>query len=141
MCVDDDDIGGLDSPKPLPPIDDKDVTPRRKVIGKIKDSNDVDAFRFTGNDTTFALLEPYAKINVAGAELCLLAKCTNATTEVTKCTKGSKRTEGGLEGCCGSSEASFELNCDGPVTDTADYTIVVRSTSLMCTSYEVEYSL
>jgi hypothetical protein len=141
-CIDTEDIGGADSPISLPGIDDKDVTPLRKVSGILKDRDDADAWTYVGTDAFGGFTNATAKISIAGAEVCLLAKCPNGkATIITKCDKGMRRTEGMLEGCCGTTEVAFDPDCDNTTNDTAQFTIIVRTVGLTCAPYTVEYGL
>jgi hypothetical protein len=108
------------------------------VSGTIQTTDDVDYFRFHGDDTAFCRQGGYASTSAA-VRLCMLPKCNDGTYPSMTCTKGTKATVDGKPMCCVSSGGAVEIdfNCSG-TDDSADVYLRVSSTTA-CRAYKVDY--
>jgi hypothetical protein len=108
------------------------------VSGVIQTTDDVDYFRFHGEDTTLCRQGAYAATSGA-VRLCMLPKCDDGTYPAITCTKGTKSTVDGRSMCCVASGGAVEIdfNCSG-IDDSADVYLRVSSASA-CRSYSVDY--
>ena len=129
----------------LDPITDDDGQ-GSMVSGELQSTTDIDWFRYEGSDTTFAVVSPYAQINVNSLELCMYAECINGleNTSVT-CNEGTTQqpSPNGRPGCCGTDTGGFELNlsCGGTFSDDSAliFISVDGSEPGVCQEYTVSY--
>lgn len=130
----------------LPPINDDDSS-QTSVAGELANPGDVDFFRYEGSDEAFAVVGPYAQVNINALELCIYAECTNGleNTEVS-CQEGTTQqpSPGGRPGCCASNTSGFEidLGCmSGAFGDDSAliYMSVTGSEPGICQEYSLTY--
>lgn len=143
-CADPDDLGGIESPKQLSPIDDKDASPPHKVGGIISSERDADAYSFVGNDVSFAVMGLKANTNLPNAELCVFIKCVGGTTKLNSCVKGTqKNSDLGYPGCCDATAVELDHNCTGlgQVNDSVNVTMTLTPKVDMCSPYFIEYNM
>ena len=129
----------------LDPITDDDDQ-GSMISGELEAATDIDWFRYEGSDTTFAIVGPYAQVNVNALELCMYAECLNGleVTEVT-CNEGTTQqpSPNGRPGCCGTNTGGFEigLSCGGTFSDDSAliFISVAGSEPGVCQEYTVTY--
>ena len=129
----------------LDPITDDDDQ-GTMVQGELQSANDIDWFRYEGTDTSFAIVGPYAQVNVNALELCIHAECLNGleNTDVT-CNEGTtlQPSPNGRPGCCGTDTGGFEisLSCGGTLSDDSAliYMSVSGSEPGVCQEYTLTY--
>ena len=130
-CVDNDDPGGSENTaNKLPATDDCDDK-FKSVKGVLNGAVDVDFYKVSGADKAGCKLETQFGSSTSGVELCVYARCKNATKNaVTGCAQGVEDTSLiGMKGCCAAApaKATPEWDCDGFTdNDSADFTIRVR---------------
>jgi hypothetical protein len=130
----------------LDPITDDDDQ-GSMVSGELQSPNDIDWFRYEGTDTSFAIVGPYAQVNVNALELCIYAECVNGleNTDVT-CNEGTtlQPSPNGRPGCCGMDTGGFEisLSCGGTLSDDSAliYMSVAGSEPGVCQEYTLTYN-
>lgn len=105
------------------------------VSGTLETPDDVDYFRFHGEDTVLCRQGAVAS-TTSSVRLCMLPKCDDGTYPAITCTKGLKSTVDGRAMCCGTS-LDVDFNCSG-TNDSADVYLRVSGTSV-CKSYVVSY--
>jgi hypothetical protein len=145
-CDDPEDLGGLDSPKNIGSIDDKDADPWHKTGGIISSGRDVDAYSFVGRDATGGIIDLRAKMALPNAELCVFIRCVSGKdkTNLKSCKKGTMKTgDQGDPGCCSPSEVELDYDCTGiiQVDDSVNVLMSVTPKADMCVPYVVEYNM
>lgn len=145
-CVDPDDPGGAENvAKQLPATDDCDNT-LKTVKGVANGAVDVDFYKLSGTDKFGCSLDTEFSIT-GGVELCVYARCKNATTDaVSGCAQGTMQTNPttGMKGCCasGPNKATPQWDCSGITdNDSADFIIRVKpsGSSGACLAYSLSY--
>lgn len=124
--------------------DDDDGT---MLAGELEAPTDIDWFLYEGEDTSFAIVSPFAQVNINDLELCIHAECVNGleNTEVS-CNKGTtlQPSPGGRPGCCGTNTSGFEISmsCGGTFTDDSAliYMSVAGSEPGVCQEYTLTYN-
>ncbi|MCR9161527.1 MAG: hypothetical protein NXI35_12635 [bacterium] len=114
---------------------------------ELEAATDIDWFRYEGSDTAFAIVGPYAQVNVNALELCIYAECLNGleNTDVT-CNEGTTQqpSPNGRPGCCGTDSGGFEINlsCGGVISDESAlvFMSVAGSEPGVCQEYTVTYN-
>ena len=145
-CVDNDDPGGAENvAKALPNTDDCDDN-FKTVKGVLNGAVDVDFYKMSGQDKAGCNVETEFGTSTAGAEICVYARCKNATANaVSGCTHGTLDTSVvGMKGCCaaGPNKATPEWDCSGITdNDSADFMIRIRQAagSDKCLPYTFSY--
>lgn len=129
----------------LPPITDDDDQ-GDMLTGELEAAQDIDWFRYEGDDTALAIVGPYAQVNVNALELCIYAECLNGleNTDVS-CNEGTtlQPSPNGRPGCCGSNTSGFEisLSCGGTFSDDSAqiFMSVTGSDPGVCQEYTLSY--
>ena len=119
--------------------DGSDGDPVEAFGSLIDDATDVDWFTFHGLDVFGGVVAP--GVEFAGdISVCLYADCDVGETEV-ECSDGSAGSvsEGGLSGCCSSSDFTIDLNCSGTSSDDAQVYLRIDSDSLECEPYSLGF--
>jgi hypothetical protein len=130
-CVDNDDPGSSENvAKQLAGTDDCD-NDFKTVKGVLNGAVDVDFYKMSGQDKAGCSLDTEFSSPTAGVELCVYARCKNATANaVTGCTNGVEDTSVvGMKGCCAAApnKATPEWDCSGLLdNDSADFMIRIR---------------
>jgi hypothetical protein len=145
-CVDNDDPGSNETnAKQLPKTDDCDNN-FKTVKGVLNGPVDIDFYKMSADDKFGCSLATEFGSSTAGAELCVYARCKNATKNaVTGCAQGVEDTSIiGMKGCCAAapSKATPEWDCDGFTdNDSADFIIRVKQVagSNKCLPYSFTY--
>ena len=112
------------------------------VTGILDGDEDVDWFRYDGDDVSLCNVNPARTIAAdAGLRLCKFAECVEGETEL-DCPKGTTQTNSpdGRLGCC--ADASFELsdiNCTGTLDDDAAVFLRVDQGQAQCVAYTLTY--
>ena len=139
-CVDSDDASGNElSGKSFSTTDGIDTA--TTVRGIMNGASDVDWYRGTVTDTSFALLQPNIQNATSGTQLCAFVKCAGATSVT--CSTGSAATsETGESGCCISGVGALtpKWNCTGTLNDSAMVSFRVKNAgSNACLPYSFSY--
>lgn len=149
-CKDDGDAASTPAlAKKLPETDDcnQDMI---SVSGTMNGGVDVDYYSLSALDKGISLSHPAGckldtafATKTAGTEICVFARCKNATDNtVSGCAEGKETTsENGWKGCCGTT-ALPTLDCSGfNDNDSSDFLIRIKSTTTdnKCTPYKFEY--
>lgn len=118
------------------------------VEGVLAGANDVDWFYYTGDDSSFCVVDPSRALTQSedGLRLCKFVRCTDssATTEFS-CPSGTtpETSPEGRDGCCGSSAFDIgDLNCTGSLDESAEVYIRIDqpdATSATCNGYTLTY--
>lgn len=140
-CVDSDDASGSElSGKPSSTTDGIDTA--TTVHGIMNGASDVDWYRVSVSDTSFALLQPNIQSATSGTQLCAFVKCGGGSTTVS-CSAGSAATsELGEAGCCvnGAGALKPSWNCAGTLNDSATVSLRVKNTGAnACLPYSFSY--
>ncbi len=115
--------------------------------GELEAPTDIDWFRYEGDDTAFAVVSPYAQVNINDLELCIHAECLNGleNTEVS-CNEGTtlQPSPNGRPGCCGINTGGFDISmsCGGTFSDDSAliYMSVTGSEPGVCQEYTLTYN-
>ncbi len=146
-CIDNDDPGGAENvAKQLPATDDCDNN-LKTVKGVMNGAVDVDFYKLSGTDKGGCSLATEFSVASAGVELCVYARCKNATADaVSGCAQGVMSTNAatGMKGCCtnGPGKATPNWDCSGITDDdSADFLIRVKSSGSTdaCIAYSFSY--
>jgi hypothetical protein len=145
-CVDSDDPGSSETnAKQLAKTDDCD-NGFKTVKGVLNGPVDVDFYKMSADDKFGCSLATEFSSPTAGAEICVYARCKNATENaVTGCAQGVEDTSIiGMKGCCAAapSKATPEWDCSGITdNDSADFIIRVKQVagSNKCLPYTFAY--
>jgi hypothetical protein len=145
-CVDNDDPGSAENvAKQLPAMDDCDNN-FKTVKGVLNGAVDVDFYKVSGTDKAGCNLDTEFSSNTSGAEICVYARCKNATANaVTGCAQGVEDTSViGMKGCCAAApgKATPEWDCDGITdNDSADFMIRIKPApnTDKCLPYQFSY--
>ena len=129
----------------LPAINDCDVN-SGTVTSVVSGTADVDYFSYEGTDAVACVVDPTAKLDVDGLELCVLATCKTGTTSLLSCSGGATAATdvpSGAVGCCAEGTAPVSTNFDCTGGDDAA-TIVMRvkrpaGGENTCAPYVLEY--
>lgn len=129
----------------LPPITDDDDM-GDQLDSELEAPGDIDWFAYEGDDTSFAIVGPYARVNINALELCIYAECLSGLgdTEVT-CNDGTTQqpSPNGRPGCCGMDTGGFDINlsCGGTFSDdnAQIFMSVTGSEPGICQEYTLEY--
>jgi hypothetical protein len=130
----------------LPNTDDNDEN-FKPVSGVISTPVDVDLYKLSGADVSFAELDTGFPLTTPGVELCVFVHCANAggaVTPVTGCNAGTKQIEPASkwEGCCatGPSDPTPAWDCSG-TDDSSDFLLRVSPTpsTSACQAYSFSY--
>ena len=142
-CVDDSNSEPNESQvaaRDLGGIDDDDAS-GGTFCGVLQGDDDVDWFKFTGNDVLFNYVDPTRQILTDGAaRLCVYAQCKGGGTSV-GCDGGTSKATAplGQAGCCGEGTVAPSLDCDG-LDDSATIWISVENVAaLACVGYQLDY--
>ncbi|MBX3258397.1 MAG: hypothetical protein KIS78_00910 [Labilithrix sp.] len=146
QCIDNDDPGASENvAKVLPDTDDCDNS-YKTVKGVAKGAVDVDFYKLSATDKFGCSLDTDFEGKTAGTELCVYARCKNATSNaVTGCAQGvfMPPNDIGMRGCCAAApgRAVPQWDCDGFTdNDSADFFIRVRQINGdKCLPYEFSY--
>ena len=112
------------------------------VTGVLDGNEDVDWFRYDGDDVALCNVNPARTISAdGGLRLCKFAECADGETDV-DCDEGTTQTNSpdGRVGCC--SDGSFDMpdvNCTGTIDDDATVFIRVDQAEAMCVAYTLSY--
>jgi hypothetical protein len=141
-CPDPTDLGGLDSPKALPAITDKDANPPHFVEGIMSSATDKDAYSLFAEDTFPALIGLTASVNIADVELCIYLKCKNGSAlTLNKCTRGTRANDPiAGDGCCDPMTVEPDYNCSG-ANDSVNAELHVKAKAPICQAYKLEYNM
>lgn len=140
-CVDSDDASGNElSGKAFSTTDGIDTA--TTVHGIMNCASDVDWYRVSVSDTSFALLQPNIQNATSGTQLCAFVKCGGGSTTVS-CSAGSAATSDlGEAGCCvsGAGAVKPSWNCSGTLNDSATVSLRVKNTGAnACLPYSFSY--
>jgi len=144
-CEDDEwgDITSEDDAHFLGMIDDDDNN-GGNVMGVLTGPDDVDWFRYDGEDSSFDSVDPFRTI-AASAEVrfCKFAECVDGleNTEFT-CGEGATATTSpdGRPGCCADSVIHVpDANCSGTISDDMAVWIRVDQADAVCVQYAFDY--
>ncbi|MEZ4439081.1 MAG: hypothetical protein R3B72_08330 [Polyangiaceae bacterium] len=103
----------------------------------VLDGDDVDWFTYDAADVSFCSVDPYREL-VADSQvrLCKYLDCVSGTTQVTCPSGTSTSTASGLDGCCGTSPFTVDVNCTGTLSDdTTVYFRIDKPSGFSCVSY------
>jgi hypothetical protein len=152
-CVDTDDPGSAENlAKKLPDTDDCDNN-LKAVSGVANGGVDVDFYALQATDKGISFEHPGGcsldtdfESETAGTEICVFARCRNATENaVTGCAEGTETTNAiGMKGCCaaGPGKAVPQWDCSGITdNDSADFFISVKQINHgeQCLPYKFKY--
>lgn len=152
-CVDKEDPGSAENlAKKLPSTDDCD-NDYKQVSGVSNGGVDVDFYSLQATDQGVSTSHPLGcsldtdfQGETAGTELCVFARCRNATDDaVTGCAEGTETTNAiGMKGCCAAApgRAVPKWDCSGITdNDSADFFISVKQTkgNDKCVPYTFKY--
>ena len=113
--------------------------------GTLLNATDADMYKLAAKDKTFCELDTTFQSETAGTQLCVFARCQNATANpVSGCSAGTEATSDlGWKGCCatGPGEATPKWDCSGITDDdSADFYIRIKpTTSNSCVKYAFKY--
>ena len=140
-CVDNDDPASTETnAKALPNTDDCDNS-FKTVKGVINGAVDIDFYKLAGQDKAGCSLDTEFSAATAGTEICVWARCKNATENaVSGCAQGVVD----MKGCCAAapSKATPEWDCEGITdNDSADFIIRIRpqAGAQACLPYTFSY--
>lgn len=144
-CEDDEwgDITSEDSAHFLGMIDDDDDN-GGNVMGVLTGPDDVDWFRYDGEDSFLDSVDPFRTIAAsAGVRFCKFAECVDGleNTEFT-CGEGASATTSpdGRPGCCAESVIHVpDANCSGTMSDDMAVWIRVDQADAVCVQYAFDY--
>lgn len=144
-CEDDEwgDITSEDSAHFLGMIDDDDEN-GDNVLGVLAGPDDVDWFRYDGEDSSFDSVDPFRTIAAsAGVRFCKFAECENGleNTEF-ECGKGASATTSpdGRPGCCADAVIHVpDANCSGTISDDMAIWVRVDQAEEACVQYAFDY--
>jgi hypothetical protein len=144
-CVDKDDPGSLENTaKGLSDTDDCDEN-FKTISGVMNGPVDVDFYKLTGKDKLFCSLDSDFESQTPGIELCVFARCRDASKDAVKgCSSGKlSKNELGMYGCCASNAAHAlpDWDCKGSTDDdSADFYMRVKQLGAeKCLPYKLRY--
>lgn len=152
-CIDKDDPGSAENlAKKLPDTDDCD-NDYKEVSGVANGGVDVDMYSLQATDKGISTSHPLGcsldtdfQAETAGTEMCVFARCRNATDNaVTGCAEGTETTNAiGMKGCCAAApgRAVPKWDCSGITdNDSADFFISVKQANNgeKCLPYKFKY--
>ncbi len=113
--------------------------------GTLLTASDVDMYKLSAADKTFCELDTRFESETQGTQICVFARCQNATANpVTGCSAGTEATSDlGWKGCCatGPGAATPTWDCSGITdNDSADFYIRIKPTTAnSCVKYAFKY--
>ncbi|MGH1341035.1 MAG: hypothetical protein ACRBN8_05760 [Nannocystales bacterium] len=145
VCEDDEwgDISSEDNAHFLGSIDDDDDN-GGSVMGVLTGPDDVDWFRYDGEDSSFDSVDPFRTI-AASAEVrfCKFAECADGLEDTEfACGEGASATTspGGRPGCCAEDVIHVpDANCSGTISDDMTVWIRVDQPDAACVQYAFDY--
>lgn len=145
-CADDDDPGSSENTaRQLPATDDCDNN-MKTVKGVLNGAVDVDFYKLSGTDKFGCGLDTEFSTSTQGVELCVYARCKNATPNaVSGCASGTLDSTSipGMKGCCATAgKATPRWDCSGITdNDSADFVLRVKRAAGgdACRSYSFAY--
>lgn len=125
-------------------IDDCDES-GSKTSGVLAGPNDVDWYRYVGDDDIGCVVDPQRDFAIAGgafARICKFVECASGATDASsvQCPDGTAKetSPSGRPGCCDAKPFAIDVDCSG-LSDDATIYLRVDEANADCVAYELGY--